>query len=131
MDGGFIGINNYAGISAAQAMPIFAQSIGGTGGNGGDGGTSWGSLGGGDGGDGGYGGPGGALRIYNSGGLWTQLSGGFGIFAQSVGGGGGAGGASAGIGKLGATGGAAASASYVDVENHGGINASWAGSVGL
>lgn len=131
--GGFVSVSNYAQIITPLSIPIFAQSIGGYGGNGGSGTTSWAGVGGGSGGSGGYGGPGGAVSVINSGNLNSSMEGGFGIFAQSVGGGGGAAGAGAGLNAIGASGGYAAASSQVTVENLGStyITLAGASSIGL
>lgn len=125
--GGDVILSNNGNLETPYGIPIFAQSLGG---KGGDGGGST-ALFAGSGGDGGYGGPGGNIAVKNSGNLSADMVGGFGIFAQSVGGGGGAGGAAAGLYALGANGGNSASSGYIAVINTGDITLKNASSSGL
>ena len=113
--GGPVFVTNTAVVQAPAYIPIYAQSIGGNGGNGGSG--NGGYFGTGSAGSGGYGGPGGAVWVNNSGNLYSAMTGGYGIFAQSVGGGGGNAGATAGLTTIGATGGVAASGGGIIVAN--------------
>ena len=128
--GGAVFVTNNATIASNYGIPIFAQSVGGNGGNGGSGSSTWYGAGG-SGGAGGYGGPGGAVWVANTGNLYGVMQGGYGIFAQSVGGGGGNAGSSAGLYAIGASGGYAASGSGVIVANTATIVASGSSSVGV
>lgn len=128
--GGAVFVKNNANIFSNYSIPIFAQSIGGNGGNGGNGSAAWYGAGG-SGGAGGYGGPGGAVWVANTGNLYGAMQGGYGIFAQSVGGGGGNAGSSAGLYAIGASGGFAASGSGVIVANTAIVVASGSSSVGI
>lgn len=119
--GGIVIVNNYANITTPNGNPIFAQSIGGNGGSGGNASGGWAGVGGGTGGDGGWGGPAQSVYVKNYSSLNGSLVGGYGIFAQSVGGGGGDAGASKGLYALGAGGGVAASGSFVEAQNYGSI----------
>lgn len=129
--GGKVIVNNYASITTPNGTPIFAQSIGGNGGSGGNASGGWYGIGGGSGGSGGWGGPAQSVNVLNYGTLSGGLVGGYGIFAQSVGGGGGDAGASKGLYALGAAGGVAASGSQVGVSNYGNIYLSAPSSVGI
>lgn len=129
--GGSVSVTNSASITSYWGIPIFAQSVGGNGGNGGNGSGGWFGAGG-SGGAGGYGGPGGAIAVTNSGMLYApNMTGSYGIFAQSVGGGGGNAGATAGLNAIGASGGYAASASWVGVSNSAPIYLGGMSSVGI
>ncbi len=127
--GGNVSVANYATIQTPYGIPIFAQSVGGNGGTGGNGSGGWFSSG--SGGSGGYGGPGGEVYVWNNGNLSSALGGGFGIFAQSVGGGGGNAGISAGLNAIGASGGYAAPGSAVWVDNKAFIITQGVSSVGV
>ncbi len=129
--GGDVSVANYGYINTPLAIPIFAQSIGGNGGDGGSGHSSWAGLDNGKGGKGGYGSAAGKVTVNNEGNLTSALQGGFGIFAQSVGGGGGAAGATAGLTALGASGGDAAPGDVTTVTNSGYIEVSGASSIGI
>lgn len=144
MGGGVSVYNDAAGIIStlgSGAVGIFAQSIGGGGGNGG---SSISHVGGAAlvkgysldagisvGGNGGSGNVGGALDVINYGSVTTEGDHGYGIFAQSVGGGGGNGGNSQGLSSstpvfrstitLGGMGGSGNHGSAVSISNHGAI----------
>jgi hypothetical protein len=127
--GGPVEVVNSGSIQSNLAIPIFAQSIGGTGGGGGD--STGGIFTGGDGGGGGNGASAGWILVSNQGTLTSSMVGGFGVHAQSVGGSGGTAGASAGLVALGATGGQAASGGDIKLTNLGAITLSGASSSGL
>lgn len=129
--GGSVSVTNSANITSYWGIPIFAQSVGGNGGNGGNGSGGWFGAGG-SGGAGGYGGPGAPVAVTNSGMLYaTNMTGSYGIFAQSVGGGGGNAGATADLNAIGASGGYAASAAWVGVRNSAPIYLGGMSSVGI
>jgi len=107
---------------------IFAQSIGGGGGDGGD----FQGLFGGEGGAGGKGGNGGTVTIGMFGTIDVQGAQGYGILAQSIGGGGGAGGVSdALVVALGGSGGAGGSSDTVSITNGGSITTDGYNAVGI
>ena len=97
--GGSVQIVNSASIYSPIAIPIFAQSLGGTGAAGGS--STGGVFSGGSGGGGGNGSAASWVSVSNSGSLSTYMTGGFGILAQSVGGSGGTAGVTAGLVALG------------------------------
>ena len=158
-DGSTASVSSQAGsvieTNGAHGEGILVQSIGGGGGMGGAAYSKTDSAGFGSsmslGGDGGTGGQGGQVLLFdnaptNAGRITTTGSDSYGILAQSIGGGGGMGGASTAAAQvygggdvpsialsmaMGGSGGAAGSASTVQVENTGLITTTGAGSVGI
>src|SRR5690606_28371621 len=119
--GGTVTVDNRAAISTDGGIAIAAQSIGGFGGDAGVNTKGYGGAG-------GYGGNGGAVSVTNTGALrvgsatGTTPSSGFGLAAQSVGGGGGNAGGTAALIALGASGGTAGNGAAVTVANSGSIS---------
>ena len=140
-DGANVNVTNSGALFATGdgSQAIFAQSVGGGGGVGGAGST--GVKGGiGIGGSGGSSGNGGDVAVTNSGMITTSGAAGYGVFAQSIGGGGGAAGnINRGLGKLdlgqgiavGNTGGGGGNGGKVTVNNTGDIVTSGVGAEGI
>lgn len=128
--GGSVTVTNQESIQSNYSIPIFAQSLGGIGGAGGDS-TGGIGFGGGGGGNGGNGASADSVSVSSKGALTSDMVGGFGINAQSVGGSGGTAGASAGLLALGASGGEAATGGSITLSNLGAITLKGASSIGL
>ena len=126
--GGTVTVANSGNIRSGSAIPIFAQSMGGSGAAGGN---STGGIYGGGAGNGGNGASADSVSVSNQGTLTSTMTGGFGINAQSVGGSGGSAGASAGLLSLGASGGQAATGGSITLSNLGAITLYGSSSIGL